>query len=148
MRRARRRQPRPPLPELDGLDLRGINLERLTPRAREHFWFTVNKHAHHLYATACDISIAETRHPDAPITAAHIQQAEVHRIAGARRSQPPLGWGLALDALMILGAATAGALATKPDVIEGAGILPMAVTLAATVAVFFAREAMLARTCR
>ncbi len=148
VRRARRRPPKPGPPELEGLDLRGIDLERLTPRAREHYWFTVNKHAHHLYAAACEVSIAETRHPSAPVTASHVREAEIRRIASAQHAPHGLGWSFVLDALLILGAATSGALAARPHVVEGAGVLPLATALALTIAVFFAREAMIARTER
>ncbi len=149
VRREQRRKQQPPpqsLPELTGLDLRGVDMERMTPSAREHFWFNLNRYARRLYGGACERSAAESAEVYAPITADHIRDAERGRVERARRGeQERFGAMMILDSLQILGAALCGALATKPDLVGEAGVLPLAVALAATVSVFLVRETISAR---
>ena len=107
MRRARRiRAERPLPPELAGLDLRTIDMDRMTPQAREHFWFNMNRYARSLFGTAAEKSALEYAQADSPVTADHIRQAEIARLSRVRRvERSDLGLGFALDALQILGAA-------------------------------------------
>jgi len=147
MRRARRNKTERPMPpELVGLDLRAIDFERMTQSAREHFWFNLNRYARRLYGAASDLSVIEYPQANAPVTADHIREAEIARMRQVRRAErTDLGLGFVLDALQILGAALCGALATKPDLIGGAGIFPLCVALVATVSVFLAREVVTMR---
>jgi hypothetical protein len=119
----------------------------MTPSAREHFWFNLNRYARRLFGMACDVSMAEHSQPSSPVTADHVRAAENERIRALRRSERrELGVDFVLDALQILGAAVCGALATKPDLIGDAGFLPLALALTATIAVFLAREIAATRT--
>jgi hypothetical protein len=147
MRRARKnRAERPVPPELAGLDMRAIDMDRMTPQAREHFWFNLNRYARTLFGTAVDRSALEYAQPDSPVTADHIRQAESQRMRGIRRNErADLGLGFLLDALQIFGAALCGALATKPDLIGEAGVLPLCIALAATVSLFLGREMLAIR---
>jgi hypothetical protein len=137
---------KPAPPELTGLDLRAIDFERMTPSAREHFWFNVNRYARQLFGSSCERSMAESNNPTAPIAANHVRQSELDRVRRAQRvERSDLGMTFVLDALQILGAALCGAFATKPDLLGDAGMLPLAATLTATVAVFLAREVLATR---
>jgi len=147
-RRSERNRPRPELPELQDLDLRGVDLDRMTPEAREHYWFNVNKYARHLYVASCDLSMTECNHPYSPICVHHVRDAELTRMGmgPGRGAGKHFGLQFALDALQILGAAVCGALATKPNMIDGMGPIPLASALTMTVLIFLARETLAARS--
>lgn len=147
MRRTQKNKSQRPMPpELVGLDLRAIDMERMTPSAREHFWFNLNRYARRLYGTASDLSVREHVQPNSPVTADHIREAETQRMRRVVRiERTDLGLGFVLDALQILGAALCGALATKPDLVGAAGVLPLCVALVATVTIFLAREVVAMR---
>lgn len=146
-RRAAKNADKATLPELAGLDLRGVDLERMTESAREHFWFNMNRYARRLYGAAGELSTAETDLPSAPITADHVRWAELHRLRRLQRTEhTETGMTFLLDALQILGAALCGALATKPDLVGDAGFVPLTLALAGTVSVFLARELVTSRT--
>jgi hypothetical protein len=147
MRRARRmRAERPLPPELAGLDLRAVDMDRMTPQAREHFWFNTNRYARTLFNTAVEKSALEYVQADSPVTADHIRQAELQRLRGVRRTErTDLGLTFVLDALQILGAALCGALATRPDLVGSGGMLPLGAALMATVALFLGREVVAMR---
>jgi hypothetical protein len=147
-RRARQKQIDKPLPpELTGLDLRGVDLERMTESGRQHYWFNLNRYARRLYTVAGELSETEHNLPAAPVTAEHVRAAELRGMPSARRSQSSdLGFSFVLDALQILCAALCGALATKPDLVGEAGVVPLSIALVATISVFLAREAVAART--
>jgi hypothetical protein len=126
--------------------MRGVDFDRMTPEAREHYWFNVNKYARHLYAASCEVSMAECDHPYSPICVGHVRDAELNRMAlQARRSHNYFGVFFVLDALQIIGAAACGALATEPELVSAAGALPLVATLGLTVLVFLVREALAAR---
>jgi len=150
MRRTRARlanQEKPVPAELTGLDLRGVELERMTRSAREHFWFNLNRYARQLFGAANDLSIAQSAQPNAAVTAQHIRTAEMQRLRRIRRNErTELGMVFLLDALQIVGAAVCGALATKPDLMGDWGAFPLAIALVGTVTVFLSREALATRT--
>jgi hypothetical protein len=148
LKRARRKRAEQPVPlELAGLDLRAVDMDRMTVAAREHFWFNLNRYARRLYGAASDLSALEYAQPEAPVTADHVREAELTRMRRVRRVQrADLGLGFVLDALQILGAALCGALATKPDLVGDAGMLPLCVALVATVTIFLAREVVSMRS--
>ena len=145
-RRANRNRPRPTLAELEALDLRGVDLDRMTPEAREHYWFNLNKHARHLYVAACDLSMRECEHPYSPICVHHVRNAELERMGMRSRGTRYFGLQMMLDAFQILGAAACGALATKPTLFGAAGAIPLATAMTFTVVVFVLREALAARS--
>lgn len=149
LRRSRARvapQEKPVPPELTGLDLRGVELERMTRSAREHFWFNLNGYARQLFGAANELCLAQTAQTNAAVTAQHIRAAEMQRIRRMRRKEnADLGLVFILDALQIIGAAVCGALATKPDLVGDAGPLPLGAALLVTVSVFLARETLAAR---
>ena len=145
-RAPRNPQNKPAPPELIGLDLRAIDVERMTPQAREHFWFNLNRYARQLFGSACERSIAESNNAAAPVTAQHVRTAELERMRRVQRvERGDLGIAFVLDALQILGAALCGAFATKPDLLGDAGVFPLAIALTATVSVFLAREVLVTR---
>jgi hypothetical protein len=150
LRRSRTRTPaqeKPLPPELTGLDLRGVELERMTRSAREHFWFNMNRYARQLFGTANELCIAQTGQPTAAVTAQHVRTAELQRMRRLhRRERADLGLIFVLDALQIIGAAVCGALATKPDLIGDGGALPLAAALVITVSIFLTRETLATRT--
>ncbi len=146
-RRYRRTQAKATPVELEQLDLRGVDLDRMTPEAREHYWFNLNKYARHLYVASCELSMAECDHPYSPICVGHVREAELHRMTlQGRRMHKYFGLFFVLDGLQILGAAACGALATKPALVSTAGVIPLAAALGLTVLVFLTREALAART--
>jgi hypothetical protein len=143
-------KPRPSMPELEGIDMRGIDVDRLTAEAREHYWFNVNKYARHLFVSSCDLSMKECDHPYSPICVHHVREAELKRM-GMQSSQTSVrtfGLLFFMDALQILGAAACGALATKPSLFASAGMVPLAICMGLTVSVFLFREAVAARAGR
>lgn len=149
LRRARLRQgPEKPIPaELTALDMRGVELERMTRSAREHFWFNLNRYARQLFGAANELCIEESGQDNGPVTADHVRMAETHRMRRiARRERADLGLVFVLDALQIVGAAVCGALATKPDLLGAGGALPLTAALLVTVGVFLARETIVTRT--
>jgi len=146
--RVQQNRPRPALPELEELDLRGVDLDRMTAEAREHYWFQVNKYARHLYVSACDLSMSECDHPYSPVCVQHVRDAEMRRIALQRGVGRTFGLPFVLDGLQILGAAACGALATRPTMFSSAGVLPLAVAMTLTIAVFLWRETLAARDGR
>ena len=87
VRAMRKRASLPTAPELRDIDLRGIDLDRLTPEAREHYWFNVNKYARHLFVSSCDLSAKECDHPYSPICTHHVREAELKRM-GLQSSRP------------------------------------------------------------
>ncbi|TFH19448.1 MAG: hypothetical protein E4H03_13845, partial [Myxococcales bacterium] len=100
-------KPRPSMPELEGIDMRGIDVDRLTAEAREHYWFNVNKYARHLFVSSCDLSMKECDHPYSPICVHHVREAELKRM-GMQSSQTSVrtfGLLFFMYALQILGAA-------------------------------------------
>ena len=150
-RLARKRiKPRPSVPELEGIDMRGIDLDRLTAEAREHYWFNVNKYARHLFVSSCDLSMKECDHPYSPICVHHVREAELKRMGmqSSQGSARTFGLLFFMDALQILGAAACGALATKPDLFASAGMVPLTIAMGLTVSVFLFREAVAARAGR
>ena len=129
------------------MDLRGVELERMTRSAREHFWFNVNRYARQLFGAANELCIAQTAQPNAAVTAQHICTVEIQRMRRIhRKERTDLGLIFVLDALQIVGAAVCGALATKPDLIGNGGALPLGAALVITVSIFLAREALATRT--
>jgi hypothetical protein len=135
-----------PPSELTGLDLRGIDFERMTPQASQHFWFHMNRDARRMFASAAEISRGECGQTFGPITADHIQESERRHRARRQSDRATFGLGFALDALQILGASLCGALATKPELLGDAGPFPLAIALTATVTIFLAREILTQRT--
>jgi hypothetical protein len=127
------------------LDLEGIDLDRLTTGARQLYWFNLNNYARHLFASAADIAFREGGHAGAPISPSHLREAERKRLGAVRHREALLGAGFLLDALQILGAATCGALATRPEVAGGFGPLALLAALSATIAIFLVREFLYAR---
>lgn len=135
-----------PAPEtLEQVDLEGLDFDRLTPGARQLYWFNVNNYARHLFASASDIAAVDSGHGYATVTTEHLRDAEKKRLGAVRQREAMLGAGFVLDALQILGAATCGALATRPNLAEGYGPAPLVVALAATIAIFLLREFLYAR---
>jgi hypothetical protein len=124
----------------DGLDLEGLDVDRMSSGARELYWFNVNRHARRLFLASSDASIMSARNPYAEITADHVQRAEEWRRRSERRGTRQFGLTLVLDALQICGAATCGALATRPAFIADAGIYPLAAALMLTATLFLLRE--------
>ena len=148
-RRAQRRlQNRPTLPELEGLDMRGVDVDRLTTEGREHYWFNVNKYARHLFVSSCELSMKDSDHPYSPICVHHVREAEMRRMrmAPSQSRKRYLGLLFLFDALQIVGAAACGALATKPDMFKSAGMVPLAIAITLTVTVFLFREAIATKT--
>jgi hypothetical protein len=127
------------------LDLEGLDLDRLTPGARQLYWFNLNNYARHLFAAASDLAMREGGHSAAPVTPNHLRDAERRRLGAVRHREALLGAGFLLDALQILGAATCGALATQPDVAGEYGPVALVVALAATISIFLLREVLYAR---
>lgn len=142
---AREAKPQPALPVFEQVDVEGLDLDRLTPGARQLYWFNVNNYARHLFASASDISTVDSGNGYAPVTTDHLRQAETKRLGAVRHREAMLGAGFVLDALQILGAATCGALATRPSIADGYGALPLVVALAGTIAIFLLREFLHAR---
>jgi hypothetical protein len=146
-RAARPARSKPVPPELSGLDMRAIDIERMTPSAREHFWFNLNRYARQLFGSASERSMAESNVAAAPIAANHVRMAELDRVRRVQRSErADLGATFVLDALQILGAALCGAFATKPDLLGDAGMFPLAIALTATISIFLAREVVATRS--
>lgn len=127
------------------LELEGLDLDRLTPGARQLYWFNVNNYARHLFAAASDCSVREAGHSAAPINGNHLRDAERKRLGAVRQREALLGAGFLLDAFQILGAAACGALATRPEIVDGMGPLPLVAALAATISIFLLREFLYAR---
>jgi hypothetical protein len=127
------------------IDLEGLDLDRLTPGARQLYWFNLNNYARHLFASASDIAAVDSGNGYAPVTTDHLREAETKRLGAVRHREAMLGAGFVLDALQILGAATCGALATRPSIAAGYGAVPLVVALAGTIAVFLLREFLYAR---
>lgn len=139
-------KPHQPAPaDIEQLELEGLDLDRLTPGARQLYWFNINNYARHLFAAAADFAIREGGHTAAPISGNHLRDAERKRLGAVRHREALLGAGFLLDALQILGAAACGALATRPEVAEGFGPLPLVAALAATISIFLLREFLYAR---
>lgn len=132
-------------PDLEQIDLEGLDFDRLTPGARQLYWFNINNYARHLFASASDIAAVDSGHGYATVTTEHLREAEKKRLGAVRQREALLGAGFILDALQILGAATCGALATRPNLAEGYGPLPLVGALAVTIAVFLLREFLYAR---
>jgi hypothetical protein len=131
--------------DLEQVDLEGLDFDRLTPGARQLYWFNVNNYARHLFASASDIAAVDSGHGYATVTTEHLRDAEKKRLGAVRQREAMLGTGFVLDALQILGAATCGALATRPTLAEGYGPVPLVAALAATIAIFLLREFLCAR---
>jgi hypothetical protein len=131
--------------DLEQVDLEGLDFDRLTPGARQLYWFNVNNYARHLFASASDIAAVDSGHGYATVTTDHLREAEKKRLGAVRQREAMLGAGFVLDALQILGAATCGALATRPTLAEGYGPAPLVAALAATIAIFLLREFLYAR---
>lgn len=127
------------------IDLEGLDFDRLTPGASQLYWFNLNNYARHLFASASDISAVENGNGHAPVTTDHLREAESKRLGAVRHREALLGAGFVLDALQILGAATCGALATRPAIADGYGALPLVVALGGTIAIFLLREFLFAR---
>ena len=127
------------------LDFEGLDLDRLTPGARQLYWFNLNNYARHLFASAADIAIREGGHSGAPVSPSHLREAERKRLGAVRHREALLGAGFLLDALQILGAATCGALATRPEVAGEFAPLALVAALAATITIFLLREFLYAR---
>ena len=131
--------------ELEQVDLEGLDFDRLTPGARQLYWFNLNNYARHLFASASDIAAVDSGHGYATVTTEHLREAEKKRLGAVRQREAMLGAGFILDALQILGAATCGALATRPVLTEGYGPAPLVAALAGTIAIFLVREFLYAR---
>ena len=146
----RRASRRGSLPELEGIDLRGVDLDRLSPEAREHYWFNVNKYARHLFVSSCELSMDDCDHPHAPVCVQHVREAELNRMAmqSNRGDRGTFGLLFFMDGLQILGAAACGALATQPGLFGSAGMVPLAISILLTAGVFLFREAVAARAGR
>jgi hypothetical protein len=143
--RARHATEKPRPTELVALDLRGLDLDRMTSGAREHFWFNLNRYARQLFGAASELSRLQAGEPDVQIAAEHVKTAESRRMREARRAETrDAGLVLLLDALQIVGAAVCGALATRPESIGG-GAIPLVVALVLTVSLFVLREALATR---
>jgi hypothetical protein len=127
------------------IDLEGLDFDRLTPGARQLYWFNLNNYARHLYASAADVSAGESGNGYSPVTTDHMREAESKRLGAVRHREAMLGAGFVLDALQILGAATCGALATRPAIAAGYGAIPLVVALGGTIAIFLLREFLYAR---
>jgi hypothetical protein len=138
-------KPLPPAADFAQVDLEGMDFDRLTPGARQLYWFNVNNYARHLFASASDVAAVDSGHGYATVTTEHLREAERKRLGAVRQREAMLGAGFVLDALQILGAATCGALATRPTLAEGYGPLPLVTALAATIAIFLVREFLYAR---
>ncbi len=147
--RARRQRRRnvPIIRELgfDSIDLFGLDFERLDPAARRLYWFNVTNYSRHLYASACDTAITEDRNAYATVTVEHLREAEKRRLGALTRRHGEFGIVFVLEALQIFGAAACGALATEPTALAGSGPIPLMIALAATAAIFLAREHIQAR---
>jgi hypothetical protein len=130
---------------LEQVDLEGLDFDRLTPGARQLYWFNVNNYARHLFASASDLAAVGSGHGYAAVTTEHLREAEKKRLGAVRQREAMLGAGFVLDALQIFGAATCGALATRPTLAEGYGPTPLVAALAATIAIFLLREFLYAR---
>jgi hypothetical protein len=131
--------------DFEQIDLEGLDFDRLTPGARQLYWFNVNNYARHIFASASDIAVVDCGHGYATVTTEHLREAEKKRLGAVRQREAMLGAGFVLDAMQILGAATCGALATRPTLAEGYGPAPLVAALAATIAVFLLREFLYAR---
>jgi len=131
-------------PAPDALDLVGLDLDRMSHGARELYWFNVNRYSRRLFLAASDASIMSARSPYAEIGAEHVQRAEDWRRRHERRNTHRLGAAFVLDALLIVGAAVSGALATRPDFIVDAGAYPLAAAVTMTAALFLIKEWMTA----
>jgi hypothetical protein len=125
----------------DPTELDHLDLSRMTPEARDLFWFSVSRYAYDLAATACTYSDADASEPNGTITPYHVESAETHRlIAPPRRSR--FGLGFSLDALQMVGAATCGALAARPGAADGASFVALAFAMMLTVGAFLVRQGM------
>ena len=132
--------------DLGQLELEGLDLERLTPGARQLYWFNVNNYARHLFAAASDYAVRDGGHSTAPITGNHLRDAERKRLGAVKQREALLGAGFVLDALQIVGAAACGALATRPEAAQGVGgPLALVAALAVTISIFLVREVLYAR---
>ena len=140
-----RNKPAPTPADAEQVDLEGLDFDRLTPGARQLYWFNVNNYARHLFASASDLAAVDSGHGYATVTTEHLREAEKKRLGAVRQREAMLGAGFVLDALQILGAATCGALATRPTLAEGYGPAPLVAALAATIAIFLLREFLYAR---
>ena len=123
-----------------GLDLEGLDFDRMSSGAREVYWFNVNRHARRLFLASSDASIMRARDPYAEISADHVQRAEEWRRRSERRGTRQFGLTLVLDAMQICGAAVCGALATRPAFIADAGFYPLAAALTVTATLVMLRE--------
>ncbi len=141
---ARTRRPRfarrTPRPAGDSLDLEGLDVDRMSQGARELYWFNVNRYARRLFLASSDASIMSARSPYAEISAEHVQRAEEWRRRSERRNARQLGITFVLDAMLILGAAVCGALATGPAFLDPAGPYPLAAAVTITAALFLLKE--------
>ena len=127
--------------EVGGPNLGGVDFERMTPSAREHFWFNLDRYALQLFHAADELSAAETRRHDAVVTAEHVCAAEVRRMLRVRRDdRGDFGLVFLLDAMQILGAALCGALATKVDFANQEGVLSFVAVVVVTIGVCVLRE--------
>lgn len=135
----------PDMAVYDAIDLTGVDLDRLTPGARQLYWYNLTNHARFIFASASDGAMRDKGIRDAPISTDHVQDADDKQIGNSHRREAEFGMGFVLDALQILGAATCGALATRPMALEGAGPWPLVAALTATVFVFVAREHLYSR---
>lgn len=125
----------------DPTELDHLDLSRMTPEARDLFWFNVSRYAYDLAATASSYCDAETGDPDATVTPYHVESAETHRLIAPRR-RTRFGLGFSLDALQMIGAATCGALAARPGATDGASFVALAFAMMLTVGAFLVRQGM------
>lgn len=126
------------------LDLAGLDLDRMSQGARELYWFNVNRYSRRLFLASSDASIMSARSPYAEIGAEHVQRAEEWRRRHERRNTRQLGITFVLDAMLILGAAVCGALATQPAFLGDAGPYPLGAAVTITAALLLVKEWVIA----
>ena len=126
---------------LDPTELDHLDLSRMTPEARDLFWFNVSRYAYDLASTACTYCDAEAEEPGLTVTPYHVESAETHRLIVPPR-ETRFGLGFSLDALQMVGAATCGALAARPGAADGASFVALAFAMMLTVGAFLVRQGM------
>ena len=134
------RSVRRPLVDAAGLDLDALDTERLPPDAREAFRVRVERYAQRFLRCAANFSEADSEDDDAPIGLPHVKAAS--RLPSLNPSAKPaqFGMGFVLDAMLIMGAATVGALCADPTMLGGSGYLFLIAAVALTVGAFVAKE--------
>ncbi len=121
-------------------EISGLELERLTPEAKELLWLNVSAYAQDL-VDAAEMHSDSEEGRDAPVTPYHVESADA-----ARWLRPPLpqrsALSIALDIIQLVGAATCGALAAKPGVVHGYGFIALALAMMLTAGSFLVRQGL------